>query len=244
MTPRREDHQCCVGAVAKYAAESAVSPSFFLPDGKRLCLGLAHCAQASKPAAPIPCSPRALERPAVGRSLLRPPGVLSGCSAHACLMRRSHRRPLPLAWRLRVRPSRDGRCLRPFLPGAAAVLLLLWIDLLSLAVAADHHAVACGRRFLVRDGETAAPDRTTAEGLLLSRGRGFMGAVMVDDPAVIFFAGGIGRGGMVVDSNVDVFAVPLDVDDDDDDDDDDDNATGGAVGGGGEEALVDRDVLS
>ncbi|CAN0521631.1 unnamed protein product, partial [Ectocarpus sp. 12 AP-2014] len=165
-------------------------------------------------------------------------------------MRNSHRRPPPLAWRLHVRPSRDGRCLGPFLRGAAAVLLLLWIDQLSLAVAADHHAVvasstkSCGRRFLVRDGETAAPDSAAAEGLLLSRGRGFMGAVMVDDPAVILFAGGIGRGGMVVDSNVDVFAVPLDVGEDDDDDDDDNNATGGAVGGGGEKALVDRDVLS
>ncbi|CAN0152531.1 unnamed protein product, partial [Ectocarpus sp. 12 AP-2014] len=165
-------------------------------------------------------------------------------------MRSSHRRPPPLAWRLHVRPSRDGRCLGPFLRGAAAVLLLLWIDQLSLAVAADHHAVvasstkSCGRRFLVRDGETAAPDSAAAEGLLLSRGRGFMGAVMVDDPAVILFAGGIGRGGMVVDSNVDVFAVPLDVSEDDDDDNDDDNAAVGAVGGGGEEALVDRDVLS
>ncbi|CAN0128042.1 unnamed protein product [Ectocarpus fasciculatus] len=166
-------------------------------------------------------------------------------------MRRGHRRPLPLAWRLCFRPSRDVRCLRPLVPGAAAVLMLLvWIDLLSLAVAADHHAVAasstkaCGRRFLVRDGEASTPDSSPAAGgLLLSRGRGFMGAVMVDDPAVILFAGGIGRGGMVVDSNVDVFAVPLDVADDDDDDED--NATGGAaVGGGREEAMVDRNVLS
>lgn len=38
----------------------------------------------------------------------------------------------------------------------------------------------------------------------LSRGRGFMGAAMVDDPTVMVFAGGIGRGGTVVEARADV----------------------------------------
>lgn len=36
-----------------------------------------------------------------------------------------------------------------------------------------------------------------------------MGAAMVDEPALVLFAGGIGMKGTVVDSNVDAFAVPV-----------------------------------
>lgn len=35
-----------------------------------------------------------------------------------------------------------------------------------------------------------------------------MGAAMVDDPALVLFAGGIGMEGTVVDSNVDAFRLP------------------------------------
>lgn len=40
----------------------------------------------------------------------------------------------------------------------------------------------------------------------LSRGRGFMGAEMLDDPGVMVFGGGIGKGGTVVEARADVFA--------------------------------------
>lgn len=58
-----------------------------------------------------------------------------------------------------------------------------------------------------------------------------MGAAMVEDPAVVVFAGGIGSGGTVVDSNVDAFSL----------------GAGSARDSGGDAAtglVVDRDVLS
>lgn len=71
----------------------------------------------------------------------------------------------------------------------------------------------------------------------LSRGRGFMGAAMVDDPAVVVFAGGISNGGDVVDSRVDAFSrVSVDATDD--------LKAGDAAGAGEGEIMVDRDVVS
>lgn len=57
----------------------------------------------------------------------------------------------------------------------------------------------------------------------LSRGRGFMGAAMLDDPSVMVFAGGIGRGGTVVEASADVLS---------------------GVRNDGQDATVVRDVLS
>lgn len=65
-----------------------------------------------------------------------------------------------------------------------------------------------------------------------------MGAVMVDDPALVLFAGGIGMEGTVVDANVDAFAVgeaerfqqP--------------DSSRSADGGQGRDVLVEKDVLS
>lgn len=104
----------------------------------------------------------------------------------------------------------------------------------------------CGRRFVVHvehagdrksdsldnsrsggtNAEKAPADETKRDGAL-SRGRGFMGAAMVDDPTVVIFAGGIGRDGTMVDSDVDAFSIPTAI-----------------VDGAGDAMLVNREVIS
>lgn len=140
-------------------------------------------------------------------------------------MRRTPKQaPLLLAWRLRC--SRRYR--RSWMGSSGLRLVSLTGTLAVLAgntnVATGRQVSAspstattpstCGRQFLIdSDSSKLAPGdgsddgaAVVAAGLLLSRGRGFMGAAMVDNPAMVLFAGGIGRQGTVVDANVDAYA--------------------------------------
>ena len=139
----------------------------------------------------------------------------------------------------------------PLLP----LLLALFVLLSERAYVASGESSICGRRFVLRqrDSSSSSNSSSSSSGVegaaagaepssseeanerrygALSRGRGFMGAAMVENPAVVVFAGGIGSRGTVVDSNVDAFSL------------------GGGVlarGSGGDSAtgvVVDRDVLS
>lgn len=76
-----------------------------------------------------------------------------------------------------------------------------------------------------------------------------MGAAMVDDPAVVLFAGGIGMEGTVVDSNVDAFAVPAAAGGErrvegTQQPADSTSSTEGQRGQGDDDMLVDQEVLS
>lgn len=111
------------------------------------------------------------------------------------------------------------------------------------AAARETQPSTCGRQFLVRQGNannSSGSDEAAAVAgeLSLSRGRGFMGAAMVDEPPLVVLAGGIGVGGKLVDSNVDAFALPSLRKDGGN------NLGGGRGGGGAEGALVYKDVLS
>ena len=130
------------------------------------------------------------------------------------------------------------------------MLLVLLSEKVSVA---SGESSICGRRFVLRQRDSSSGvERAGAEPSsskqanerrygALSRGRGFMGAAMVEDPAVVVFAGGIGSGGTVVDSNVDAFSLGEGVLAKGFDRD---AATAGDRGGAGEGVVVDRDVLS
>lgn len=144
---------------------------------------------------------------------------------------------------------------RPVPPAATLVMLLLRATVVTnvgcCSAARQTQSSTCGRRFLVREGEGDTDSsgsqheeddeaaRHTGQ-LSLSRGRGFMGAAMVDDPPLVVFAGGIGVGGKLVDSNVDAFALPPHLSEDGDND----PVGGDGAGGEGEATVVYRDVLS
>lgn len=178
-------------------------------------------------------------------------------SRHNLLLpRRRHRAPM----------TRGGREIdRPLLRASPSLLLPLQAPLLLLLLllservsTASAESSICDRRFVLRQrdsgsaegtehGTGAEPRSSSSEanersygangaGGALSRGRGFMGAAMVEDPAVVVFAGGIGSGGTVVDSNVDAFSLGAGA-----------LAGGGGAGddgGGVDGVVVDRDVLS
>ena len=167
--------------------------------------------------------------------------------------RRRHRAP--------VRPMGGVDTESPTLSASPSLLpwlqpLPLLLLLSGKATVASAESSICGRRFVLRQRDSsvagtvrsggAEPSSGSSEeakrpshgasgasnGGALSRGRGFMGAAMVEDPAVVVFAGGIGSGGTVVDSNVDAFALGAGV------------LAGGGGGDDGGDVVVDRDVLS
>lgn len=134
------------------------------------------------------------------------------------------------------------------------VLLVLLSEEVSVA---SGESSICDRRFVLRQRDSSngiegaasegsqpssSDDKHERRYGALSRGRGFMGAAVVKDPAVVVFAGGIGSGGTVVDSNVDAFSLGAGVLARGADGD---GATTAAVGGAGRGGVVvDRDVLS
>ncbi|CAN0229735.1 unnamed protein product, partial [Laminaria digitata] len=107
---------------------------------------------------------------------------------------------------------------KPLLP---LVLVLLVLLSEKVSVASGESSI-CDRRFVLRQRDSSngiegaasedsqpssSEDKHERRYGALSRGRGFMGAAVVEDPAVVVFAGGIGSGGTVVDSNVDAFSL-------------------------------------
>jgi len=92
-------------------------------------------------------------------------------------------------------------------------VVLVLVLVLVLLAPSDSTTAATKKKTLtqgwrIRRLAAEGPHETCGSAsLLLSRGRGYMGAAMVDDPALILFAGGIGMEGTVVDNKVDAVLV-------------------------------------